>query len=252
MRQIISGYEPDSSGNIKFEGDVYKHLFHVLRKRVGDQIDIRMPSGSLIKAEILSFEKETMLCKALFTIDEIPKLDFLFILLQWELKSSRMDIVIRQATEVGVTHIIPILGRYSVPKQKNPKEKDRREKIIKMAKEQSGSPFLTSILPSYSLSSALGYLQDLLKNKIVSKLVAYEKKEPDSKSIFQAIEGNEEAIVLCIGAEGGISSAECAQLYSLGFKKLYFSTNILKAETAALYALSSAREVYFEKMNSGN
>ena len=247
MRQIISPYEPDSSGNIILTGDTYKHLSYVLRKKVGDTIDIRTPSGRLLKVEITSFTKWEIRCSVLFVVSEKHNLDFLFVLLQWELKANKMDIVIRQATEVGATHIIPVLGKYSVSKEKNSKEKDRREKIVQMAREQSGSPVPTSILPSSSLSTALGYLDGLLENKVASKLLAYEKHERDSKDFFQVIEGNEEAIVLCIGAEGGISDEECAQLDVLGFKKLHFNTNILKAETAALYALSNAREIYFAK-----
>ena len=48
-------------------------------------------------------------------------------------------------------------------------------------------------------------------------------------------------IVLAIGAEGGISPAEAAVLRETSFQTVHFKTNVLRAETAALYAIAAAQ-----------
>jgi len=67
---------------------------------------------------VLTIKNETEAASFLTRFNFIP----LFILLQWELKGTKMDTVIRQATEVGVSHIIPVFGEYSIPKVKNENE----------------------------------------------------------------------------------------------------------------------------------
>ena len=48
-------------------------------------------------------------------------------------------------------------------------------------------------------------------------------------------------IVLAIGAEGGISPMEAAILRETSFQTVHFKTNVLRAETAALYAIAAAQ-----------
>ena len=66
-------------------------------------------------------------------------------------------------------------------------------------------------------------------------------------NVFSSIKGDEQVVVVAIGAEGGISEDECSFLKKQGFTMLYFGENILRAETASIYALSALREAYIEK-----
>lgn len=238
---------PDSSSILTIEGEGYRHLALSLRKKVGERLRLRLPSEDLFEAEIIEITKKQIRCRLLHIIEENVEKKPLFILLQWELKGEKMDVVIRQATEIGATHIMPIIGEYSASRAKNEREKERREKIVDGAREQSGSPIATKVFASYSLSKCLDEVDALLKDKKGARLVAYEKKEASSKSVFSALNGDEDAVVVCIGAEGGISEAEYSLLTEKGFCPLHFSTNILKAETASIYALSALKEAYVYK-----
>lgn len=247
MRQVICKDMPDADGFFLLKGESYKHLALSLRKKIGEHINIRLQDGALFEAEIVEVSKEGIKCKVVCSIEEdlvdVP----LLCLLQWELKGEKMDLVIRQATEIGATHIMPIFGEYSVPRAKNPKEKERREKLIVSAREQSGSAIETAIFPTTSLEECLRHLEKLLDEKKSLKIFAYEKLQESSKSILASVAGDEEAIVVCIGAEGGISNNEYDLLSKKGFFPIHFNTNILKAETAAIYALSSLKEAYVYK-----
>lgn len=247
MRQVICSEEPTSSGLVFLKDNEYKHLIFVLRKKVGEHLSLRLPSGVLVDSEIVEITQSSVCCKVLAKMKVQDNFSPLFVLLQWELKGSKMDTVIRQATEVGVSHIIPVFGEYSIPKNKNMAEKVRREKIIRSAREQSGSPIATQLFDSSSIGNALGTMEELIQDKNALFLLAYERKNENSRNIFSIVEGKEEAIVVCIGAEGGISEEEYSILTNRGFKTIHFNTNILKAETATLYAFASVREAYYTK-----
>jgi len=245
MKQVVASCMPDSLGHVVLRSSAFRHIALVLRKKEGDSLNIRVPSGALFNAKIVKIEKNSIICKMTELIQEEKSDDVLFILLQWELKGAKMDTVIRQATELGATHIMPILGDYSIPHIKNEKEVLRREKIICAAREQSGSCVKTKIFASQKLKDCLASLEALLVGKKTCKLMAYEKYKRNR--IFNVVSGVENALVFAIGAEGGISDAECCVLEENGFSTVHFDTNILRAETAAVYAFASIREIFFYK-----
>ena len=249
MKQVIAFEPPDSSGLVVLKSSAFRHIALVLRKKEGDSLNIRVPSGALFSAKIIKIEKNSIICKIMELIQDEKDDGVLFILLQWELKGAKMDAVIRQATELGATHIMPILGDYSIPHTKNEKEVLRREKIICSAREQSGSHMQTKIFASQKLKECLDSLGKLINDKKTCKLIAYEKH--GSNSFFDVINGVEDAIVFAVGAEGGISRAECCMLEENGFSTVQFNTNILRAETASVYAFASIREIFFYKKDKG-
>jgi len=247
MKQVVCDSFPTGNGEIVLQGEAHRHLAMSLRKRVGEHINLRLPSGELLASEIIEISKERIVCRCFSSVAEARQLDVIFVLLQWELKGDKMDGVIRSATEIGVQYILPVIGCYSVPRAKNEKEKLRRESIVKSAREQSGSPISTTVFESLALPLALERLNGLCIGKKVKKLLAYEMADEMGGSVFSSIEGNEEVVVVAIGAEGGISEDECSFLKKQDFTILYFGSNILRAETASIYALSSLREAYIAK-----
>lgn len=246
MRQVICDNYPSGNGELVLEGKLYTHLAMSLRKKVGERINLRLPSAELFESEIVSISKDKLVCRLHHRLDETP-FPLKMVLLQWELKADKMDAVIRSATEIGVQYILPVIGSYCVPRTKNEKEKVRRENIVRSAREQSGSPVDTQVLTSLSLPLALKKLDELTMQKNVRKLLAYEKKETRSKSVFSSIDGNEKTLIVAIGAEGGIAGEECELLKCAGFDLLHFEGNVLRAQTASVYALASLKEAYYEK-----
>ena len=54
------------------------------------------------------------------------------------------------------------------------------------------------------------------------------------------------SIALFIGPEGGLSSKETDYLMSLGFVPVFLGNNILRSETAAIYAVACVRIILQE------
>ena len=167
------------------------------------------------------------------------------VLLQWILKGAKTDLVVRQATEAGVRTIVPVIGDFSIAKKQNPAQLERYRRIIREARQQSGSSIDTIILEPVPLTDALTILPQLVPAHGAVFGMCSERSET-SVSVHMLLSGKPSAIVLAIGAEGGISIAERAMLGAAGFQTIHFNTNVLRAETAAVYAIAAAQTIINE------
>ena len=129
-------------------------------------------------------------------------------------------------------------------------KKERIEKIIKEARQQSGSPVQTKILPPFSLIQACEFWQNeissLKDDEKSLALVLSERKEKENSignilkrtaSDFSSIK----KVALAVGSEGGISPAEVDILEKGHFEPIHFDVNILRCETAALYGIAAVQ-----------
>ncbi len=171
-----------------------------------------------------------------------------FILFMAVPKPAKFEQIIRQATECGVSKIVPVKTEFSqTGSEKMNFRSERFEKIIREARQQSGSPVNTRIenlikfneLPDYWKSGS-GNLSDNEKLAVV----LYERNN-STVSIFQACEKikNPKKIALFCGSEGGISPDEIEVLKSAGFTAVHLKTNILRCETAALYGIAAIQSI---------
>jgi 16S rRNA (uracil1498-N3)-methyltransferase len=148
-------------------------------------------------------------------------------------QEDKMEWVVEKATELGVSKIIPIISERSEKKSIN---MERANKIAIEASEQSGRATIPEILEPVDLSTEL--LEEIKKRgfdliTLDTNSTSLLATRPNGSS------GREErGDAIFIGPEGGWSDKELnlfadagAQIYSLG--KL-----TLRAETAAVAALS--------------
>ena len=167
------------------------------------------------------------------------------ILLQWVLKGSKTDTIIRQPTEAGIRAVLPVIGEFSVAKKQNPAQLERFRRIIKEARQQSGSPVDTAVTEPAPLAAVLNTLKALIPDAGTVFAMCSENSEA-SIGFHQLLAAKPSRIVLAIGAEGGISPAEAAVLRGAAFQTVHFKTNVLRAETAALYAIAAAQTIINE------
>lgn len=282
MKQYIIEHEPDSTGMLTLSGKAFVYLVKVRRMKEGDILPVRLPEQGAADMLIVSINYEKKeLCLQLKQrfIDTLPSVSddisgsvrptakeqqyvpkkrsctkstapadtksAELILLQWVLKGAKTDTVIRQATEAGVHTILPILGEFSIAKKRNPVQLERFRRIVKEARQQSGSPIDTAVMQPIPLVEALHILQELVP--AVSTAFCMCSEEADtSVSLHRLLAVKPSHVVLAIGAEGGISPAEAEMLRKAAFKTIHFRTNVLRAETAALYAIAAAQTIISE------
>ena len=243
MKQFIIEQEPDGNGMLTLSGKAFVYLIKVRRMREGDILPVLLPQSGAADMVIDSINtvKKTLRVKrqtAHAMLAPLPTAEL--ILLQWVLKGSKTDTIIRQATEAGVRAVLPVIGEFSVAKKQTPAQLERFRRIIKEARQQSGSPVNTVVMEPAPLSEALNTLKTLVP---AATTVFAQCSEAAGASVgfHRLLAEKPSHIVLAIGAEGGISPTETTILREAAFQTVHFKTNVLRAETAALYAIAAAQ-----------
>ncbi len=243
MRLFVCETDPDKNGKIVVDGDSFKH-FRAIRAEVGDIVRVRLLSGEEAQSTISILDKKNQrlilqLCATSPSAGEGNALKEIW-LFQFVPKSTKFDQIVRQATECGVLRIFPVVSEFSRDgAQRTDFRFERFERIIREAIQQSGSSVKTRVEHSVCVNDVCKIWQDeIQKNDGREKraLVFWEKNEktvPLSSQLDKKID----LCAIAVGSEGGISNAEIDSLCNAGFVPVHLKTNILRCETAALYAL---------------
>lgn len=168
-------------------------------------------------------------------------------LFQFLPKPQKMDLIIRQATECGVKRIVPIQGDYSVKNDASGRM-ERWERIVKEARQQCGSAVATEIKEVVGVEAAAAMWKKLKEEiRTGEETAAFLLDENPSvgKTCFTGINKKiVAAAALAVGCEGGMSDGERELLKEAGFMPLHFVTNVLRAETAALYGIAVIQQFF--------
>lgn len=261
MRQFIVSSVPDKNGIISVIGKDFRYLRQVLRVKIGDMINVRLPDGTLSNTtvcNILENQKQIQLqiCQKGSADESVTRgvqaeqissanASIEYWLFQFIPKASKMEQIIRQATECGIKNIVPVIGEYS---QKNnvlameSSKKDRFLRIVREARQQSGSPVETTILDAVSLKEAISlWNEETLADGEKAAVVLWECCE-QTKTVHEVLSKSDiKNVSIVVGSEGGISPSEIQELSLNGFIPIHFDTNILRCETAALYGIAAVQ-----------
>ena len=145
------------------------------------------------------------------------------------LKNKKTETQVRMLTEIGVRKIILMETEFTEGTL-NSHQMERLETIVREAVQQSGSDVPELIGP---LSFA-----DSLKLLAGRSLILHQSRRSKTLSIAEAVE-NADAVSFMIGPEGGFSDKECEMAELEGALPVLLPTNILRAETAAVYSASA-------------
>ncbi len=241
---------PSFSGTKEFQLDSKDshYLTRVLRLNAGSLFPGRDRQGNLWDLLISEVDKKFVLLTCTPASDKNTSLTMPSIsLFQCVCKGKKMDQIIRQATEIGVKEILPVVSRYTlsnagssahIPLQKV----ERWEIIIKEALQQSGSPVITELHTPQSFEEMLVFIESryaglffhqekLSSQSLTERLLEYKDKKGEKQL----------PLALIIGPEGGFSEKEVEKMRKTGLEPVFLNTNILRAETAAIYALAAVQ-----------
>jgi len=153
-------------------------------------------------------------------------------------KGDRMDIAIQKSVELGVSSITPLICQRTVVNLKG----DRLDKklahwqgIAISACEQSGRSYLPEIHRPVKFSELTNNLPGIDAQAL--KLVL----DPDATNTLKSFQPTESSISILIGPEGGLTDQEIVQAKENNFEGVGLGPRILRTETAALSAITSAQ-----------
>lgn len=206
---------------VTLEGDEAHHLF-VMRKNMGDTVELVNGKNCLAKASLLSLEKKRARLK-IETLETCASPSNPIILAQALPKLNKIDFIIEKGTELGATTFWLFPGDKS--EKKEVKDPERLRRIAISAMKQCGR----LDLPDIVITPPIAKLKEL-------PLAAYfgdANGEPFSKVWTKGT-----GTLFFIGPESGFSEKEIAHLIKLKAKSVKLHPNILRTETAPLVALS--------------
>lgn len=221
-------------------GEDVKHIKNVLRKQIGDKLEIcNQETGNTYKCEIVEIkEKEIInnIIEETSNKESKIKVD----IYQGLPKADKMELIIQKSTELGVNSIIPVNMKRCVVKLDDKTENkkiERWQKIAESAAKQSGR----NMVPQIHKIIKVEELASLAEN-YDSVIVCYENEKINSlKSQLLKLKEQKNSdirIAVVIGPEGGLEEKEVDYLKQNGAKIVTLGSRILRTETVALNLLS--------------
>lgn len=158
-------------------------------------------------------------------------------LYQCSLKADKFEWVLQKGTELGVSRFVPVISERSIvrPAAALLKKYERWQAILREAAEQCGRGRIPVLLDPLDWPEAINHATGLRllpwETELATAPLLY------STAIQQAMQ-HAPAISLLIGPEGGIAAAEATQAQACGWQAISLGPRILRAETAALAAVT--------------
>ena len=254
MKNFILQTQPVEGGIIRLYEKDYHYLVRVRRLRSGMSFNAILPGGPKTTVRILSTKDNILIGQCIEEEEtqpgKLPPGSLLpeIALFQGLPRGAKMDLIVRQAAEAGVSVIAPFNGEYSqgVPAKDSGEKIKRWERIIKEARQQSGSITETIVMPPCSFDALLEYWGSL-REKYNHPLGLVLHQEPLEKGTLHGYLRNDpDFVVLAVGPEGGFSPGELTQFIETDFRPLLMGNTILRTETAALYGIAAIRTILLE------
>lgn len=236
--RITRVYTPDSlspESTVVLSAMPSAHLIKVLRLRAGAKAVLFNGDGNDYLCEILLAKAEAAQLRVIVAQSAAAESPVQITLLQAICRGDKMDWVLEKATELGVTHVIPVQSERSevqLDAERASKRREHWQRIIVSACEQSGR----ANVPQVEALQTLG-------NRLSSEISATTKLTLEPGGAAISIARGAQSVALAVGPEGGWSERDLAQLALAGFSPVAIGPRVLRTETAGIAAISVIQAV---------
>lgn len=208
------------------------HLVATNRARVGDEVIVFNGTGLESRARITDADRKQCVLTA-EDFDQKPKPKAKITLAIAIIKGKTFDTILRQATELGVFKIQPLLTSWTQVQIKDAEVKIAKwkQQLIEGCK-QSGNPWLPQLKKPASLTELLN--NPGFQTAIVASL---ENVEADWNQLTLS-----DSPTIFIGPEGDFTPDEYKQLKSKGVQPISLGPLVLRSETAVVSAISILKQ----------
>lgn len=231
-----SAFTSDRAG-VTLEADEARHLRDVLRLKSGDEIYAFDGLGREFQCTITEIGKNsaklTVLSEATPARTESPLSLTVAVAL---LKGEKFDLVTQKVTELGVTHIVPVMTRLADIRLRDANDADIRvqrwQRIALEAAKQSGRALVPEVSKPVPFASLVAR-----SNVRDQRSVMFSEREGQSFSDFRMnLTKSPQSIVALVGSEGGWTDEEISLAREHDWSIVTLSGRTLRAETAAITA----------------
>jgi len=226
---------------IHITGEDVRHIATVLRMKTGDELLLCDGKGTEYTVKIAQVGR-TEIAAGIMNQSKRAVRFPLITLGQGLPKSDKMDWIVQKATELGVSHIIPLVTERTIVKIKDEEKRIARwQKISREAAMQSNRPDIPSIGHFVLFKDFLRTPNSELRTL---NLLPWEEGIEPIKNVLRQ-HPDVKSIVVLVGPEGGFSRTEAAHARDKGFHEVSLGPNILRTETAAIAVLGMIGYEYY-------
>ncbi len=229
MPQFLIAPGKKTGDRAKLSAEESRHATKVLRLQRGSSVRLTDGAGKLFAGRIESISpQETVV----WIESELPAREpkGRVVLAQGLLKGDKMEFVIQKAAELGAAEILPFTSSRTVAEwKKEPRKLERWRKVAEAASKQSGRSKHLAIQEPVDFSKILTAEANI-------RIAFWEESKSPAKDALRGRDFRD--ILVLIGPEGGLSREEADAAAANGFAVLSMGSLTLRAETAAVTALS--------------
>ena len=225
---------------VQLDSDESHHLMRVMRHKIGDVVIIIDGVGGFGEAKIVSFDNKTAELE-IIKLEHKNDTGIPISLVIPLLKNHNTDYVIREATAIGVCEIFPVQTDncdYKISCEKTQKKHLDWLKYCVEACKQSGNLYLPKI-------HQIAKFECIMQNFDDKYLKIFGGLSETSENLVKILQNNNSCtkVLIVIGPEGDFSQTEYELMRKNNFLEARFASTVLRAETAAIYALSVINNV---------
>ncbi|MEK6791057.1 MAG: 16S rRNA (uracil(1498)-N(3))-methyltransferase [Deltaproteobacteria bacterium] len=243
-RSFFVGELEKGAASVLITGDELKHLRGVLRLREGEAVTIFNGRGLVVKGVIQRIVKQAATVSVLGEDTESRESSVHVVLLQALVKGDKNDFIVQKAVELGATGIVFYAAKRTVPLLGPGRGTDRLirwRRIAIEAAKQCGR----SVIPGISLADGIeeavaGHACPRMfkAGKGFLKIMLLESETTRTIKDMLRTAPAAKAAALLIGPEGGFTDEDVVHAAKNGFTPVSLGRRILRAETAAIAALT--------------
>ena len=247
LQRLLIGPEQLSEGQVLLTAAQQHYLRRVLRLQAGDQFIVMNGQGQWWLSILTELPAHAKILEPIAVQTELPVTVTLLI----AMPKNGLDDVVRQATELGVARIVPVISERTVLKPSSQKV-DRWQRIAQEAAEQSERQVVPEV---YTPQRWDEVLQDWNSTHALCYLCEGRGSYPHLfRCLFNGLEEQKaegrkyspppSPIVLAVGPEGGWTDLEIEKAIAAGYHPVSLGLRILRAITAPIVALSIVAAVF--------
>lgn len=234
---------PDQMGKYEtiISGDDAHHLRDVLKLRPDELVVVFDGRGREFRARIVSITRRQVRVAMLDRVDTDTEAVLDLTIGQGYLKDKKMDVLVRQLTELGVVRWVPFLCSRSIPSPDPQRLKGRYHRWQKISTESLKQCRRSRAM---MISPVVSFDEALVKAESSDLKVIFWEGAKTEHAMHRRRLKKPARPFLMIGPEGGFDENEIALARHNGFEVAGLGPRVLRAETAALAAAVMAQFMF--------
>lgn len=242
MRYFFVEPQKLARSSIMIEGQEARHMGKVLRLRPGMVVGLSDGCGLQAEARIVKVARERVDLTVLRRYPSPREPQGEFVVAQAMLKDQKMDSLVRQLTELGMTAWRPFISMRSVPQldaRRQVERGKRWERIAREAVKQCRRGRVPAIVP-------VGQFADVLEasRRFTTRILFWEGARQPLSPAMEVTENRSGTVFVIVGPEGGFTEEEATAAEAAGFRLASLGPRILRAETAAIAACALVQHLF--------